>query len=143
MTLNFLGPVAALSALLGIWFGHVGVRFIERKATRLWIPITGALLLGIALEIWSLTTLHLPWSAVTGILGVTVLWDALEFLRQEKRVKRGHAPANPDNPRHIRILLEYPAATSLDLLNRDPIGRPVTPDEAIKLATDHEYIELL
>jgi hypothetical protein len=137
MTLNFLGLVAALSAFLGIWFGHVGVRFIESKATRLWIPITGALLLGIALVIWSLTTFHRPWSAVTGILSVTVLWDAVEFLRQEKRVKRGHAPANPGNPRHARIILEYPTATPLDLLNRDPVGRPVTQDEAIKLATDH------
>lgn len=137
MTLNFLGLVAALSALLGIWFGHVGVRFIERKTTHLSIPITGALVLGIALEIWSLTTVHRPWSAVTGILGVTVLWDALEFLRQEKRVKRGHTPANPDNPRHARFLLEYPAATTRDLLNHDPVGHPVTPDEAIKLATDH------
>jgi hypothetical protein len=137
MTLNFLGFAAALSALLGIWLGHVGVRFIERKATHLAVPITGALLLGIALEIWSLTTVHRPWSAVTGILGVTVLWDALEFLRQEKRVKHGHTPANPDNPRHARILLEYPAATRCNLLNHDPVGHPVTPDEAIKLATDH------
>jgi hypothetical protein len=137
MTLNFLGLVAALSAFLGIWFGHVGVRFIERKATRLWIPITGALLLGIALVIWSLTTSHRPWSAVTGILSVTVLWDAVEFLRQEKRVKHGHAPANPDNPRHARIILEYPTATLFDLLNRDPVGRPVTQDEAIKLTADH------
>jgi hypothetical protein len=137
VNLNFLGLIAALSAFLSIWFGHVGVRFIERKANRLWIPVTGALLLGIALEIWSLTTIHRPWSVVTGIFGVTVLWDALEFLRQEKRVKRGHAPANPDNPRHARILLEYPAATPLDLLNRDPVGRPVTQNEAIKLATDH------
>lgn len=137
MTLNFLGLVAALSAFLGIWFGHVGVRYIERKATRLWIPITGALLLGLGLEIWSLTTFHRPWSAVTGILGITVLWDALEFLRQEKRIKHGHAPANPDNPRHARILLEYPAATPIDLLNRDPVGHSVTHDEAIKLTTDH------
>jgi hypothetical protein len=137
MTLNFLGLVTALIAFLGIWFGHVGVRIIERKATRLWIPIGGALLLGITLETWSLTTVHRPWSAVTGILGVTVLWDALEFLRQEKRIKHGHAPANPDNPRHARILLEYPAATPIDLLNRDPVGRSVTQDEAIKLTTDN------
>jgi hypothetical protein len=56
------------------------------------------------------------------ILGVTLLWDALEFFRQQKRVKHGHAPANPNNPRHAKILAEYPDATTIDWLNRSPRG---------------------
>jgi len=131
--MNPLGIVTAISTFLGIWWGHVGVRAIERRTVRLWKPILAAVTLGLALEAISLTTVHRPLSAATGILGVTVLWDALEFVRQEKRVKQGHAPANPDNPRHARILTKYPSATTLDLLNRDPIGRPVTPKEAVAL----------
>lgn len=133
MELNFTGLIAATSAFLGIWLGHVSVRAIERKATKLWPPILIALALGLTLEIYSLSTVHRPLSAASGILGITILWDSLEFVRQEKRVKKGHAPANPHNPRHARILADYPSATPLDLLNRDPIGDSVAPDEAIKL----------
>ena len=126
MEFNFLGLIATASAFLGIWLGHVSVRVIERRVVRLWLPIAGALTLGLALEAWSLFTAHRLLSAATGILGVTVLWDALEFVRQEKRIKRGHAPANPDNPRHARILAEYPAATTEDLLAREPTGHLIT-----------------
>jgi hypothetical protein len=65
---------------------------------------------------------------------ITAGWDALELFRQQRRVERGHAPANPLNPRHARILAECPAATTLDLLDRQPLGRPVAPDEARALA---------
>jgi hypothetical protein len=37
-------------------------------------------------------------SAALGILGMTTLWDAVEFARQEERIRRGHAPASPDRP---------------------------------------------
>jgi hypothetical protein len=137
MFFNPIGIVAATSAFLGIWLGHVSVRAIERKATKLWLPILIALILGLTLEIWSLLTDYRLLSIATGILGITILWDALEFVRQEKRVKKGHAPANPDNPRHARILNDYPSATTLDLLKRDPIGHPVTSEEANLLITDH------
>jgi hypothetical protein len=137
MELNFTGLIAAISAFLGIWLGHVSVRAIESKATKLWPPIVIALALGFILEAGSLITDHRLLSTALGILGITILWDALEFVRQEKRVKKGHAPANPHNPRHARILADYPLATTLDLLKRDPIGHSVTPDEAIILVTDH------
>jgi hypothetical protein len=133
MELNFIGFVAALAAFLGIWLGHVSVRAIERKVTKLWLPIVIALALGLALETWSLITDYQLLSTALGILGITILWDALEFVRQEKRVKKGHAPANLYNPRHARILANYSSATTLDLLKRDPIGHPVSPDQAIQL----------
>ena len=114
------------------------MREIERRATRLWKPILSALTLGLALEAVSLTAASRPLSAAAGILGVTVLWDALEFVRQEKRVQQGHAPANPANPRHARILAEYPSATTLDLLNRAPVGRAVSAEDAAALAREGE-----
>jgi hypothetical protein len=137
MNINLTGLTAALAAFLGIWLGHVSVRAIERNAKVLWPPIIITIFLGLALETWSLLTDHFLLNTALGILGITVLWDALEFVRQEKRVKKGHAPANPSNPRHTRILAEHSNATTLDLLKRDPLGRQVYPDEAIKLLTDN------
>jgi len=134
--MNSIGLVAAISTFLGIWWGHVGVRAIERRTVQLWKPILGALTLGLVLEAVSLITTSRPLSAATGILGVTVLWDALEFIRQEKRVRHGHAPANPDNPRHARILAQHPSATTIDLLARDPVGHPVGPEEAMALVKE-------
>ncbi|MBN1452377.1 MAG: DUF4491 family protein [Anaerolineales bacterium] len=137
MELNFTGLIAAISAFLGIWLGHVSVRVIERNAKTLWPPILIALVLGLGLETWSLFTDYRLLNTALGILGITILWDALEFVRQEKRIKKGHAPANPHNPRHARILTEHPSATMLDLLKRDPVGRQVSPDEAVQLVIEN------
>jgi hypothetical protein len=137
MEINYVGLTAALAAFLGIWLGHVSVRVIESIAKKLWPPILVAIILGLTLEIFSLSTVNRLLSTATGILGITILWDALEFVRQEKRVKKGHAPANPSNPRHAQILAEYSSATTLDLLDRDPVGRQVSSDEAVKLVKGH------
>ena len=137
MEINFVGLTAALAAFLGICLGHVSVRIIERNAKSLLPPIIIAIILGLTFEAYSLSIVNRLPSAATGILGITILWDALEFIRQEKRVKNGHVPANPANPRHAKILTNYPSATKLDLLKRDPIGRQVNADEAIQLLTDH------
>jgi hypothetical protein len=137
MQINLTGIIAATTAFLGIWLGHVSVRAIERRITNLWPPIAIALVLGLTLETWSLITEYKLLSTALGILGITVLWDALEFIRQEKRIKKGHAPANPNNPRHARILANYPSATTRDLLKRAPIGHSVTSEEAIQLITEH------
>jgi hypothetical protein len=120
MELNFTGLAAALAAFLGIWWGHVAVRKIEARAADIRPAMALAILLGLGLWAGALLTESMPLSAALGILGVTLLWDGYEFRRQEKRVKTGHAPANPNNPRHARILAAYPSATTIDLLNRDP-----------------------
>jgi hypothetical protein len=138
MEINFVGLTAATAAFIGIWLGHVSVRIIERNTKWLLPPIIIALVIGLALETWSLLTDHFLLNTSLGILGITILWDALEFVRQEKRVKKGHAPANPSNPRHAQILADYPSATTLDLLKRGPIGRRVSPDEAIQLIARQE-----
>lgn len=134
MEFNWLGPASAAATFLGVWIGHVSVRKIEREVERIWIPAALALLLGIGLLIASFLTSNLILSAVCGILAVTLLWDALELaLRQPNRVKHGHAPANPHNPRHTRILAAYPEATTMDLLERDPRGFPYSNEELASL----------
>ena len=137
MEINFIGITAALAAFLGIWLGHVSVRIIERNAKTLLPPVLLAVVLGLALEAWSLLADHFLLNTALGVVGITILWDALEFVRQEKRVKKGHAPANSSNPRHAQILADYPSATTLDLLKRDPVGRSVAADEAVQLITNH------
>ena len=137
MELNYVWLVAALSTFAGVWFGHVAVRRIESISPTIWLPTTVFAVAGFSLEWFSLSTSNLFLSIASGILGFTLLWDALEFTRQQNRIKKGHAPANPNNPRHARLMQEYPAATTLDLLKREPIGQPVSHKEAIKLITGH------
>jgi len=129
MEINIIGFAAALATFLGVWLGHVSVRKIERETVNLWAPALIALAFGVGFEIVSFLTSNLSLSAMCGILGVTLLWDSFEFYRQQKRIKHGHAPANPNNPRHARILAEYPNATTFDWLDRDPRGSVYSPAE--------------
>lgn len=130
MELNWLGPASAFATFFGVWIGHVCVRKIEREVERTWIPSTLALLFGLGLVAASFITPNLILSAICGILAVTLLWDALELaVRQPGRIKRGHAPANPDNPRHAQILAAHPNATTIDWLDRAPRGFPFKKDE--------------
>lgn len=131
--MNWIGLTAAAATFFGVWFGHVAVRKIEYAAKTIWKPAAIFVLVGLALEALSLTNADRLASTALGILGVTVLWDALELARQQKRVRSGHAPANPRNPRHAQILQTCPCATTLDLLKREPVGRAVGHDEAIQL----------
>jgi hypothetical protein len=134
MQINPLGLVAAGTAFVSIWAGHVAVRKIEAKTVHIWKPTLAALALGLTLEFAALAIANRPLSTVCGILGITLLWDAFEFWRQAKRVRIGHAPANPNNPRHAALLAEANSrATTLDLLKRDPVGRVVSPQEAARL----------
>ena len=72
---------------------------------------------------------NLNLSATLGIIGITFLWDSIEFFRQHQRIKKGHAPANPANPRHARLLAKNNQATTIDWLDRNPIGRQLSPEE--------------
>jgi hypothetical protein len=124
--MNWLGLIAAATAFLSIWVGHVAVRKIEASSRTIWIPTVVAIVLGVSLEYLSLIVDNLLLKTAFGIMGITLLWDALEFTRQQNRIKHGHAPANPNNPRHARILKEHPSATTVDLLNREPTGSQIT-----------------
>ena len=136
MEWNYLGLVSALAVFLGVWWGHVAVRYVESISVQLWKPMLVAALAGLALEVVSVQTESIYLSAACGIMGMTLLWDSFEFYRQQKRIKRGHAPANPKNPRHAQILATHPGATTLDLLNRDPRGEPYTPEEIDGMKVD-------
>jgi hypothetical protein len=85
--------------------------------------------IGLSLEIGAMVSKNPYISAILGILGVTVLWDALEFWRQHERVKKGHAPANPNNPRHARLLRSSKMSTVVNWLDRNPTGRQLSTDE--------------
>lgn len=124
--MNTLGLVAAITAFLTIWFGHVAVRKIEFASPTIWLPVLIFAIAGIIVEGFSLSTFSLQLSTALGILGITLLFDAFEFIRQQKRIRKGHAPANPNNPRHALILKEYSSATTKDLLKREPTGKPIT-----------------
>jgi hypothetical protein len=141
MELNTIGLVAAASTFLGVWFGHVAVRKIEFISTTIWLPTIVFAIVGITFEWFSLMTSNFLLSTACGILGFTFLWDSLEFTRQQNRIKKGHAPANPGNPRHMSLMRLHPTATTVDLLKRDPIGKPVSHSEAVKLITDHSLLK--
>ena len=134
MDTNWLGLAAALSTFFGVWIGHVSVRKIERVVVRIWIPTIISLLLGIGLISASLVTSSLILSTICGIIAVTLLWDALELaVRQPHRIKEGHAPANPNNPRHAQIMSTHSNATTIDWLDRDPRGTPYSKEEIVSL----------
>lgn len=95
------GLVLGLTAFLSIWLGHVLVRALEYRLA--WLPWPLFLAAGLGVELAALLARDPLLSGVLGIAGMTLLWDAIEFRRQERRVRRGHAPANPANPRHRRI----------------------------------------
>lgn len=136
MEINLLGLIAATTAFLSIWLGHVSVRKVDAKTVKLWKPMAIALTLGLGLMVAAMAITNRSLSTVFGILGITLLWDAFELKRQAHRVHRGHAPANPHNPRHAAMLAEAGTqATTLDLLNRDPVGKAVDAAEAIRLVT--------
>lgn len=130
MEINFVGLSAAFATFFGVWLGHVSVRKIERETVNLWKPTLIALALSVGFAVASFLTPSMSLSAICGILSVTLFWDALEIaVRQPRRIQHGHAPANPDNPRHAKILAEYPEATTFDWLARDPRGRKYSTEE--------------
>ena len=137
MIVNLTGLVAALTAFFSIWFGHVAVRKLEFISPVIWLPAAAFAILGITCGWLSLLTSDFLLSTALGILGVAFLFDAFEFTRQQKRIIKGHAPANPSNPRHARLMHEHASATTLDLLKRDPLGRPVSGEEVFGLTIDH------
>src|SRR5215207_6873672 len=81
MALNTIGLIAAASTFLGVWFGHVAVRRLESVSPTIWLPTSIFAVVGIILEWLSLTTSSVSDSALFGILGITLLFDALEFTR--------------------------------------------------------------
>jgi len=116
---QFTGLLLGLTVIAGIWTGHILVRRIEFSTVHLKIPIVAFFSTGILLAILSLFSKSNLLSGVLGILGIIFFWNGIETHHQENRVKKGHAPANPQNPRHRQILVDYPSATIENILKHD------------------------
>jgi hypothetical protein len=86
MTLQWAGVVFAFVLVSTIAVGHVLVRRLHPKfGTRPGLPF---ILLGVLIAIFSLFVVSNLLSGTLGILGITTIWDGIEFFRQEKRVQR-------------------------------------------------------
>jgi hypothetical protein len=96
MTPQWAGPVLAVTTLATIGFGHVAVRKINYLYGTKPTPYVFAL--GLVFWFFSLRVTGDLASATLGIIGMTTLWDSFELIRQEERIRRGHAPANPNRP---------------------------------------------
>jgi hypothetical protein len=121
--MELAGFWTAIATFIGIWWGHVGVRWLEAHSVRVGPPAAALITLGVVLNLFALSSSNLTLSAVSSIIGITLLWDAFELFRQQKRVQKGHAPANPANPRHAAYLATGAPVTTTDLLNREPTGK--------------------
>lgn len=119
--LQLAGLWMAIATFLGIWWGHVGVRWLEAHSADIRPPAAALIGIGLGLNLYSLFAPSLTLGGVSSIIGITLLWDAFELYRQQKRVIKGHAPANPANPRHAAYLAAPQShATTHDLLKREP-----------------------
>lgn len=127
--MNTIGMVCALATFLNIWMGHVFVRWAEQRFNNIFTPVALCICAGLGFITGALLSHGMTISAVLGITGLVFLWDGFEFMRQEKRVIKGHAPANPANPRHQRLLRQHAMASPVHWLALQPIGRPFTEGE--------------
>ena len=96
MSIEWSGPVFATVTVLTIWSGHVMVRKVNYHFGTRPVPIVAVL--GLLALVGSVMTDNFVLSGTLGIIGITTLWDAFELVRQESRVRKGHAPMNPNRP---------------------------------------------
>jgi hypothetical protein len=94
--LQWAGIVLAVTTFATIGLGHVMVRKVNYLYGTKPAPFYFAL--GLVILFISLKTSDTLASAALGIVGVTTLWDGFELFRQEERIRRGHAPPNPNRP---------------------------------------------
>lgn len=61
-------------------------------------PAPLVFVLGLVFFVLSLLVASNLASAALGILGMSTVWEGIGLYRQENRIRRGHASANPDRP---------------------------------------------
>jgi len=113
------GIAAAVATFGSVWFGHVAVRFLEYRWTRLWPARTLFGVAGAACIAASFLCSCPNGSVEFGIIGIVLLYDIAELGRQQRRVREGRAKANPANARH-KTVFESGKALTADLFARDP-----------------------
>ena len=96
MTVEWAGPVLAAVTVVTIWLGHVMVRKVNYLFGS--VPAIPLFFIGSGILTASLFVSSDLLSAVLGIVGVTTLWDCVELIRQENRIRKGHAAENPKRP---------------------------------------------
>jgi hypothetical protein len=131
MSAQWTGLAAAAATFAGVWAGHVGVRWIEFHAARLWPAAVLLAAAGLGLEALAAVSGAGPAAAAWGILGMTLIFDAFELRRQFRRVREGRAPPNPENPRHAPYLAAGNAMSPGSIApagSTAPAGSAVTAD---------------
>ncbi len=122
--LQLVGVWMALVTFVSIWWGHVGVRWVEAHSRVIWPPMAALLLAALGLNVYALFAPNLAVGGACSVVGFTLFWDAIEVYRQQWRVIHGHAPAHLANPRHATYLAAGLGRTD-DPLKREPQGVPV------------------
>ncbi len=85
-TIEWAGPILALTTFVTIGIGHVLVRYLHaRFGVRPAIPF---FILGGSVLFSSLYCMSNLISAILGLIGITLVWDGVEIFRQEKRKQR-------------------------------------------------------
>jgi len=120
-----------IATFLSIWWGHVGVRWLEAKCANIRPPMFILIAAGFGLNIAALFAPNVTIGGVCSVVGMALWWDAFELVRQDRRVRHGHAPANPHNPRHARYLAEG-RATLHDPLDREPGDVPLITQQSVR-----------
>lgn len=121
----------AIATFLSIWWGHVGVRWLEAKCADIRLPMIVLIIVGLLLNLVALFSANVTIGGVCSVVGISLWWDAFELVRQDRRVRHGHAPANPQNPRHARYLAEG-RATIHDPLDREPGEVLILPQQPVR-----------
>ncbi|ABY35687.1 MAG TPA: DUF4491 domain-containing protein [Chloroflexus aurantiacus] len=121
----------AIATFLSIWWGHVGVRWLEAKCADIRPPMVVLIIAGLLLNLVALFSANVTIGGVCSVVGISLWWDAFELVRQDRRVRHGHAPANPHNPRHARYLAEG-RATIHDPLDREPGEALILPQQPVR-----------
>lgn len=121
----------AIATFLSIWWGHVGVRWLEAKCADIRPPMIVLIIAGLLLNLVALFSANVTIGGVCSVVGISLWWDAFELVRQDRRVRHSHAPANPQNPRHARYLAEG-RATIHDPLDREPGEVLILPQQPVR-----------
>jgi hypothetical protein len=90
MNLQWSGLVLGLTTVLNIAAGHILVRRLHaRFGTRPALPL---FFLSTVLLIASLTARENLFSAVLGIIAITILWDGVEIYHQKSKINNLSTP---------------------------------------------------
>lgn len=94
--MNFTGIVIGLCTFLIIGMFHPLVIKAEYYLGKQcwWIFLLAGIL-------FAVLSLFIPgeWSVISGVVAFSSFWSILELFQQEKRVKKGWFPENPDRKR--------------------------------------------